>query len=182
MKALTRTTLSLLLCVVVFVGVCVFLTGCGESSDTENAETSQEITTQEETTTAQTQTQETVPTETKKPKKKDKYAEYKQYLSNFETVDGGGYSVIVSDELNGDDDFIEVKNCALYTMKKAYKKYKTSDMGVFGYYENGIDPAFSYDGAYGDETIYIYREDLTSPTGWQWALSPDDWKYIKGGK
>ena len=179
MKMQTRK-LPILLWVVLCVGVCFSFVGCGDSPEADVTESTQAESSIEETT--QMETTQTQAVETKKPKKKDKYAECKKYLSDFKTVDGGGYSVIVSDELDGDDDFTELKNCALYTMKKAYAKYKTSDMGVFGYYENGIDPAFGYDGAYGDQNIYIYRSDLTSPEGWQWALSPDDWKYIKGGK
>lgn len=177
MKVLTRTSLSLLLCVVVFVGMCVFLTGCGESSETENAETSQEITTQEETTTAQTQTQETVPTETKKPKKKDQYADSAKYLSDFHKIEGGGFNVTVSNKLKGD--FTGLRKAALYTMKKAHKKYGTmSDKQICGMFKDG-ENAFFWDDSWGDNQIYIY-EDWVSPDGWQWVLSSDDWKYIEG--
>lgn len=173
-----KKAFALMVCVVVFISICIAFAGCGDSSETEITETTQEETTQVEAT--QVETTEVQTTEqTKKPKKKDKYADYKRYLSDFEEIEGNGYTAIVSDSVKGD--FTEIRNCALYTMKKAYKKLGTEDMGVFGYFEGGVETAFMYDSNYGDNQIYIY-EDYTSPTGWQWVLSPDDWKYIKGDK
>ena len=152
------------LIIVMCLTMSLLLAGCGgDSSDTESTTEAIEETTTEETTTAE-----------------ERYDSYAKYLSDFKEIDGGGYNATVSDELSGDCDFTELKNCALYTMKKAYAILQTRDMGVFGYYPDGISPAFGYDGSYGVNQVNIYREDWTSPEGWQWELSPEDWEYIEG--
>lgn len=146
---------------------------CDYSTLTSEQEVTEPPTTEATTTQATT----IKPTTQKKKTNDDRYADSAEHLSDFKVIDGGGFSAIVDDDLKGD--FTELRNCALYTMKKAYKKLETEDMGVFGYFEGGAEPAFTYDSEFGDNQIYIY-EDWASPKGFQWVLSPDDWKYIKG--
>jgi len=107
----------------------------------------------------------------------DEYAKYAKYLSNFKTIEGDGYQVDVDSSIK--EDFTSLKNCALYTMKKAYAEYGTMQIGVFGNFDGNLaDPAFSFDGVYSDE-INIFK-DYASPSGWQWVLMPDDIDYIQG--
>lgn len=155
---------------IVMIFATIFLFGCGGSDDVDvEEETTAEIELEEETTIA---TQETTQPETTEA---DRYADSLQYLSGFEIVEGGGYQATVSDDIKGD--FTEIRNCALYTMKKAYTELQTTQMAVFGYFEDGMEPAFWYESELGDNQIYIYDEGV-SPKGWQWVLEPYDWEYI----
>ena len=157
-----RKKYSVVFSVFVSLVVCFSFVGCGGQGN-EATESSQETTKQEQSTAQEY--------------KDDIYADSAKYLSDYKVIEGNGYNVIVSNDLKGD--FSELRFCALYTMKKAYKELKTRDMGVFGYFEDGVETAFYYDGSYGDNTIYVY-ENWESPKGGQWVLSPDDWKYIEG--
>lgn len=106
----------------------------------------------------------------------DKYAYVEQYLSDFHSIDGGGYVVTVDDSIS--DDFTTLKDCAIYTYKKAYKEYGTLDLGIFGNYDNGY-PAFSYDASDGNTKIQVFK-DMVVPSGWEWVLTSADIEYVKG--
>ena len=169
-----KKIISLLLAMTLCFSMGVFLSGCGSSE--EPAEPEQEEVVEEPVTEEPEEVvEEEVQEEPEESAPADRYEEYAQYLSDFKVLDGNGYQVTVDSSIKGD--FNALKNCALYTMKKAYEELGTTDMGVFGYFDD-YEQAFAYDSNWGG-TVAMYK-DNESPKSWKWEMMSSDYKYIYG--